>query len=349
MYHYQSHIFALIWDLIDESPEITDQQRRMINLDLAAHAKLMERKFQVVSKNAGKGGLSRHGLYYALNLYTESRFLSKVTAEPRWSRNIDAIQRKMDWWYQYSTWGEQDTLEWINTSIEPVVTYFLLSGYHHFVESGGAKRLVDVLPAIWRGYPNEVSNKYQSISLMHKAAYLLKDGKYIWLARQPSYNFDVFRIGQSWWPGESLAASPPTGESLSVIPVASPIVSAMDSPVPPGKAFQFLSYRDGYTSNDYFLLLDGIDQGGRNPHHVSAITYLRNGSRPLLDGYLNQVYVLLNGISGNHVPRVASLDTVVMFKNNFYLSTTVPDGEFSRWRRDIVRVDGDYTLCRRRN
>jgi hypothetical protein len=342
-HHYTSHIFPLIWDLIEENPRITQKQRNAINSDLREHARLMEAQFNRSVKRSRNKGLSRHGLYYALNLYTSSRYFSRKSPSKRWLDNLSAVQEAMEWWLQHATWGEMDTIEWINTSIEPVFTYFSLAGHREFIDSGIAGQLLKALDTLWQGYPNEISNEYQSISLMHKAAWLLNDEHYAWLARQPDYDFSRFRIGQSWWPAH-IPSNTPTAKSISIVPAATPVLNRLAPAINTDKGYQFLAWRSGYGADDDYLLLDGLNQGGRHPHHVAAITYLRHKDKPLLSGYENQLFVLRNGLSGNPVPRAAILDKAIELGEVIYIRTTVPDGLFATWQRHIMHIPGENTL-----
>ena len=342
-HHYTSHIFPMIWGLIEDSPGITQQQRDAINRDLLAHTRLMEKHFNKLSKNSKTTGLSRHGLYYALNLYTASRHFNKHQPGQQWKKRLDSVSKAMAWWLQQPTWGERDTVEWINTSIEPVFTYYTLAGSKDFIDSGVAEELMAALDTLWQGYPNELSNKYQSISLMNKAAWLLNAPRYAWLAQQPTYDFGQFRIGQSWWPAhipEEISLNKP----FSIIPAAQSVASRIAPAIKGDKSFQFLAWRSGYSPDDDYLLLDGLNQGGRHPHHVAALTYLRHKDNPLLSGYENQLFILRDGLFGNHVPKAASLDKALELGAAAYIRTTVPDGQFATWQRHILQLPGDNTI-----
>ena len=341
--HYTSHIFPLIWDLIEESPGITPQQRKAITHDLLAHTRLMEKRFNRLAEYSKGRSLSRHGLYYALNLYTASRYFSKHEPGQKWVKRLDSVQKVMAWWLQEPTWGKRDTMEWINTTIEPVFTYYTLAGYKDFIDSGMAEKLIAAIHTLWQGYPNEMSNKYQSISLMLKAAWLLDDGRYAWLALQPDYNFNQFRIGQSWWPVRLPEEIYPNS-SFSIIPTNESVKNRYAPAIDTDKSFQFLAWRSGYDPDDDYLLLDGLNQDGRHPHHVAALTALRHSDNPLLSGYENQLFILRDGLIGNHVPKAASLDMAIELGSTAYIRTTVPDGPFSSWQRHILHLPGVNTL-----
>ncbi len=341
-YHYHAHIVDLIWDLIEESPLLTDEVRLRITNELRAHQDFVDAEDDWCPAQ----GASRHGLYDGLCIYTGSRYFAKYYPALRWEKRLDNLRRFFSWWLKHPTWGELDTLVWVNTSTEPVLEYFLMADPQAFVNSGTARTMMSALEILWTGRPVEESNQYQTISLMHKAAYLLNDGRYAYMARNANYDFDVFRLGQSWWPGPGLAGNPPLDRvnAVSVMPLAEPLAARVQAPFEAQHGYQFLSYRTGLGPSDGFLFLDGYNGGGRNPHHVSALKLLRNTGRRLLNGYGNQVAILRDGMAENHVAKAARLDATVALDGPAYIRSVVPDAAYSEWTRDILWVDDAYTL-----
>lgn len=336
-HHYTAHRMALMWDLIEESPLLTDEQRLRLTDDLRWNCEL--------SMNYGIGH-SRHGAYSSLNIYTISRYMNKYYPEPRWTSLLKLVDDNFAWWTQHSTWGERDQMPWINTCIYPVAMYFTLSGPQRWLDSGVARTLMEGLPAIWSGRPYEKSIEAQPLNLMHMAAWLLRDGRYTYMARAANYDLDRFRIDQSWWPTPDIEAVPPSDliGRVSVVPLPQP--EAVDAGVAfdHREGFHYLTYRTGLDADDGFLMLDGFNGGRRNPHHVAALTYLRAGGRDLLSGYGNQVHILRDGLSDNHVAMGARFDGAFCGEAMAYISTTVPDDAFSSRQRAILWVSDDLVL-----
>lgn len=341
-YHYHAHMVELLWDLIEESPLLDDETRLRITNELRDHQDFLDAEDDF----APATGASRHGLYDALSIYTGTRYFAKYYPAPRWQRRLDNMETTFAWWLQQPTWGEGDTLSWVNTSIEPVIEYFVLTGSDALAQSGMARTLMRALEILWTGRSSETSNQCQTISLMHKATHMLGDGRYAWLARHAGYDFERFRIGQPWWPDPDMEVAPPEDlvGRVSVMPLAGPDAERAGAPFEAERGYQFLSFRTGIGPDDGYLFVDGHNGRGRNPYHVSAIHQLRMGGMLLLHGYENQVVILRDGMAENVPPKASRLDATAAAGGLALVSTTVPNANYSAWRRDILWVDERYAL-----
>ncbi len=341
-YHYRAHVMDMIWDLVEESPLLDDETRLRITNELRAHQDFIDAE----DDYSPPRGTSRHGSYDLLCIYTGSRYFAKYYPAPRWQTRLQNVRDAFSWWLQHPTWGELDTLGWVNTSIEPVLEYWHLADPQTYVDSGNARTMMSSQEMLWTGRAHEQSNRCQTLSLMHRASWLLDDGRYAWLVRQAGFDMDRFRIGQSWWPGPQIEVAPPSDliGRISVMPLAQPHADRVGAPFTAAEGYQFLSYRTGLGPDDGYLLLDGFDGGGRNPHHVSSIKYLRFTDRFALDGYENMVTILRDGMSELRVPKAARLDAAVALDGIAWVRSTVPDEAFSSWRRDLLWVDDEFAI-----
>lgn len=341
-YHYHSHMSELCWDLIEESPLLDDETRLRITNELRGHQDFLDAE----DTFAPSQGASRHALYDALSIYTGTRYFAKYYPAERWEKRLANLEKVFSWWLTEPTWGENDTLTWVNTSTEPVLEYFVLTHSDAFAESGMARTMMSALEIIWTGSPYEMSNRFQTISLMHKASHMLEDGRYAWLARQAGYDFDTFRIGQSWWPDPEMAILPPEDRigRVSVMPLAKTEAKAVGAPFDAEQAYEVLGYRTGLGPDDGYLMVDGHNGRGRNAYHVSAIHHLRMQETLLLYGYDNQVVILRDGLAENVPPKASRLDHALGTDSVAYISTTVPNASYSEWRRDILWADERYCI-----
>ncbi len=340
-YHYHAHTMPMLWDLIEQSPLLDHETRLRITNELRA-----QQDYYDPDDTYAPMAASRHGAYHMLTIFTGSRYFAKYYPAERWQTRIDNARRSFSWFVEHNTWGELDTLGWINTSIEPVLEYWHLTDPETYVAGGMARTMMSSQEILWTGRPYETSNRSQTLSLMHRATWMLEDGRYAWLLRQAGFDFDVFRIGQSWWPAPHIEIAPPTDiiGRISVMPLPQPWADRADAPFPAEEGYQFLSYRTGLGPDDGYFLLDGHDGGGRNPHHVSSINYLRLTDRLLCDGYENMVTVLRDGMSEIRVAKAARLDATVAQDGIAWVRSTVPDSAFSSWQRDLLWVDDEYAI-----
>jgi len=332
--HYRSHLVDCVWDLIEESPLFTNKERLFITNKLLEH----QWEYYPSGKYCKLNG-SRHDLWRMLNIYTGSRYFLKYYPDPVWKKRIQNVRRAFDSFINNPTWGERDTLYWVSTSIEPVFDFFMLDGFKKFVQTGAARTMMLGLQALMTGRDIDDYNRYVSINLLHKAGYILNDNRYYWMARNLGFDFDVFRIGQSYWPAESLQFHPPNDlvDKITVAPLARTDWERVMTSVPLSQAFQVLSYRTGLKEKDDYFLLDGFCGLGRNPYHLNTIYNLRmfNG-KELLKGYGNDVDIWLNGMVNSNVPRAAALKKTFCGDGLAFVKTVVPNMTASCWERYLL-------------
>lgn len=335
-YHYRSHMLDCVFDLIEESPLFTDKERIFLT------NKLVERQYEYDPNHTySKLNPSRHESWHMINIYLGSRYFSKYYPNPVWNQRIENVRRAFDTFINNPTWGERDTLEWVSTSIEPVFEFFLIDGYDTFVKTGTAGTMMKALEILMTGDKVDYYNKFVSIGLLHKAAYMLKDSRYIWMVRQLGFDFTVFRIGQSYWPSDIMQVVPPADitENIQIYPLAKTDWMKANEPTPFSESFQLLSYRTGLAKNDDYFLVDGFEGLGRNPYHVNTLLKLRmfNGKN-ILDGYENGLNIWFNGMSSPSVAKAAAIKNHLSSGNMAYVATEVPSISSMKWERHLLHM-----------
>lgn len=332
--HYRSHIVPLVYDLIEESPLFTDQERLYISNRLLEHQLELDPHHTFSESNA-----TRHGLWHMMAIYTGSRYFATYYPDLVWNKRLENVRRAFSTLIGNPTWGERDTLHWVATSIEPIFEFFLMDGYTQFVESGTARTLMKGLEILMTGEPIDFYNQNVSISLLHQAAHMLGDTRYVWMLRQLGFDFDVFRIGQSYWHASEAFVEAPLDliGKAEHYPVARSEWEKAGGKIPMEESFQVLSYRGGLSAADDYFLLDGFYGLGRNPHHLGTLTRLRlfNG-RQVLNGYANDVDVWFNGAAGSDIPLSAALKSVLATKETAFVHIEVPNMPSSLWDRRVV-------------
>lgn len=341
-HHYRSHLVDRVFDLIEESPEFSDSERLAITQKLFMHQMELDPVHTYTANNP-----DRHALWHLLNIYSGSMYFSVYYPDPVWHRRLENVRRSFHSLIHDPTWGERDTLEWVSTSIEPVVDFFLMDGSSEFVASGTAKTLMQGLEALMSGEELDDYNKYLSLGLLIKAAYLLKDPRYIWMAQQLGVDLNIFRIGQSYWSTSSMAAHAPTdlAGKITRVPVAKTDLSTVNAPVAAKDAFQLLSYRSGLSVTDDYWLFDGFEGLGRHPYQLNTLLSLRMfGGKSILSGYANDLSIWRNGMTEPRVARSAVLKQ--QFANNdfAYVRSAVPDMSDAEWDRHFVYVRDSLAL-----
>ena len=352
VYHYRSHRLDLVWDLIEESPLLTDEDRLYITNRLRAHQYRDDTLHSYPDKYAV--GPTRHGAYRLLCIYTGSRYFMRHYPDTgfsgdSWAERVDVARGVFQGYMDGDTsWGESDSLFWVSTSIEFVLEFFMLDNPEAFAATDGPKQLMQALEVLRTGDWKDDYNEFLPISLLHRAAGFTGDSRYLWMRNELGYDLDVFRIGPADWPTLSEPWSEPTdlvgvftrvplAESDWVKTTAS---QPDDAPlVPLDEAFQLVGYRDGVGADDDLILVDGHMGFNRHKYHLNAIYRLRMfGGLNLLSGHLSDLDVMVGGAAAPEVGNVAAIERSWSSDGRAYLRTRVPGMPSSTWWRDILYV-----------
>ncbi|CAB1064760.1 hypothetical protein D1BOALGB6SA_9557 [Olavius sp. associated proteobacterium Delta 1] len=341
-YHYRAHLLDCVYDLIEESPLFTNDERLFIT------NKLLDHQYELDPNNTySRPNADRHGMWHMICIYTGSRYFSYHYPDLVWNKRISNVRQGFASFINNPTWGERDTLEWVATSIEPVFNFFIIDGFDNFVQSGTADIFMQGLTTLMSGEEKDYYNRFLPLNLLFKATNLLKDSRYLWMAKQLRADYNTFRIGQSYWPPLELEARPPKDlvGRVTVAPLARTDHETAKTLVSAQEAFQLLSYRSGLGRRDDFLLLDGFEGLGRHPYQLNTIVRLRMfGGKNILTGYANDLDITRNGMSDSHVARSAALKQKKATKDFAYIHTEVPDMPASIWQRQIVYLKGRWTV-----
>ncbi len=347
-YHYNAHHMMLLWDLVEESPFFTDEQRLRVTQAFAEQLRHWQAEWAYAGRHYGDPDAligTRHDQWAAVSLYALSRYFQKYYPNPVWERNQQAVQDYFGSFARtFHVAGELDHLWWYTTSYEPLVAYMVLSGDRRGVDNGNLETLMRGYDLLVQGRRDGPYVRQFSLTMAHRCAYLTGDGRYLYYRDLTSLDTNVFRIGQSFWP--TIAPRPP--EELAYQALARPLspdeARSRLPAVPYEQAFQFAGYRTGITDQDDYLLLDGFYGGSRNPYHCLALTELRHGPTTVLAGYLSQAVVRQSGLVEPTVPVGSALTRCAALGKIAHFEARVPDLAYGAWERRIVHVAGGWTL-----
>jgi len=346
-YHYNAHLAILFWDLIEESPVFTDEERLKIT---NAFARQLNHR-----KNEGVYGLtrppsavsSRHGQWSAISLYCLGRYFNKHYPHPVWAQCERAGQLAFQSLH-HQAWvsGESDNLFWYNTGIAPIFTYMVLTGDRKPLDNGVIGDLLRGQEILISGRVPDWALNSASLGLFHKAAYVTSDGRWITYRERSGIDTSVFRLGQSFWPDATLTPQLPDDlvSKWSIHRLPKPAWGARGSGLTFDQSFYFGSYRSAADASGDYILLDGFNGASRNPYHTFDILELRLDGQTILQGYRNQVLTSADGM----VEPAVAMDAALLYADVVGPTATavgeVPRAAFCNWRRTLCQRTGRYTL-----
>ena len=359
-YHYTAHMLVLYWDLIEESPVFTDEQRLRITSAFAkqfTHDPYGQSRTAMIVRNLDMGreaydtppsGVgTRHHQWAAIALYCLGRYFQKDYPHPLWKHCMWAAEWQFSPLRQHAwVMGEADNLYWYSTGIAPIFTYMLISGDRAAVRNGVVEKLLRGQEMLISGREPDWALRYASIGYLHKAAYLTGDGRYLEYARRTGVSLNKFRLGQSFWPESGVVPVQPTDlvHQWSVFEVPEPMWKRRASGLPLSDSFQFGSFRSATDATGDFILIDGLNGASRNPYHSFAVLELRMDGETVLQGYENQVLTGADGLVEPRSPMDAALRYRDVVGRTAVAVAEVPEASFCSWRRALIQRVSRYAL-----
>jgi hypothetical protein len=348
-YHYNQHMTLLYWDLIEESPFFTDEQRLRITNALARQLEHPDYARQGIFGLGGPASRvsSRHGQWAAIGLYCLGRYFSKYYPDPVWEHCEQAAVFSFASLHEHACVdGESDNLYWYSTGVAPVLTYLCLTGDRVPVQKGVIADLLRGQEILLNGVKGDAQIRYAALSFLNEAAYLTGDGRWLGYRQRTDQSTDGFRLGQSYWPAEDLKPVEPAdlcGQwSIQRLPI--PLWSDRASGIPFDQSFLFGSFRTETGPGGDFVLLDGFNGASRNPYHTFAVLDLRLAGTRLLQGYLNQVLTKADGMVEPAVAMDAGLRYAERLGQTATAAGEVPRAAFCSWQRTLAQRLGRYAL-----
>lgn len=334
-----AHRMALYWDLIEESPDFTDDDRLRVTQALAK---------QVAPEVIGATILAPYFVgtareqWSSLARFSLGRYLAKDYADPRWALLRDQGAKDFNA-LQTQAWvvGGGEDLAQYGAGIAPVLSYLLLTGDRVPVEKGALAALLRPEEILASGRDGDRLLVQSPITFFHQAAQLTGDGRWLEYARRTGADRSNFRIGQSWWP--AIAAVPPAGlvEAWQVYGMARPQWQERNTGLPQEESFHAMSYRSAPDATGDFILLDGLHAELRQP---LGILELRQGGQTILEGRHNALKTRIEGLAEAAVPADAALKHQRVVGEMATAILESPNDPAAVWRRSIVNRRGHYTL-----
>ncbi|MGD9497856.1 MAG: FG-GAP repeat domain-containing protein [Armatimonadota bacterium] len=343
-YHYGAHMMILFWDLIEESPIFTDEQRLAVTNALSRQ--LTHRAVEGVYGRATPpdfvGG--RHGDWSATSLWVLARYFQRDYPDPIWQTALRSAEIYFSA-IENSAWfaGMNDHLFWYTSYYDPMLDYMIMSGYR-----GGMDNLRQALKTqdiLFTGTEDDWGLATSSLNFLHRAAWLTGDGRFLFYRQRTGLDTDVFRLGQSWWP-DDIAPREPVEllGTWTIQAMPEPMWAARNSGIPLQQQFLWGAWRNTLDDSGDMVMIKGHNGAGRLPYHTFSIMEQRLADRTLLKGYRTQVVTSADGMVEPVVAMDAGLVDHGTLGATLYAVGEVPRMAFANWRRTFVQRAGRYAL-----
>jgi len=351
-YHYNAHMMILYWDLIEDSPVFTDEER--LQVANAFSRQLNHRKDEGVYGLTGPAPYisSRHGQWSAISRYCLGRYFAKSYPGPIWDQCVRGGVNAFGSLHEHA-WvtGESDNLFWYPTGMAPIFTYLVLTGDRVPMRNGVIAGILRGQEILSSGRTPDWALRYAALDYLNKAAYLTGDGRWVAYRKRTGLDTSIFRLGQSFWPEDSLKPALPedlVGKwSLHHLPL--PEVGGRGTGFLPSESVYFGSFRSAADASGDYALIDAYNGASRNPYHTFALLELRIAGHTLITddrggAFRNQVLVRADGMVEPQVAMDAAIRQSDVIGSTASIVADVPKAAFCNWRRVLAQRVGQFML-----
>ena len=335
VYHYRGQFMTLYWDMVDENPLFSDEERQKVNQKLYEQLvfRLTRNDYTNPYRNYNTRKLvrpDRHYCWEVLTAYTAARFLDKDHSCFDTKEGLRLGQNAMEPLYEKPLIGNI-ALFWVVTSTELQYYYAALQG-HRLIGNPVLKENAKCLTMISNlGKGSDDRNGIYGSSWLYLigAFYAQDEGMFTLLknkalpgnfAATAVHDHNVFRVGQSYWPSAQYpndSIKDNAGKWLRY--------STAKPSEPSQSELLFTVFRNrGDASGDYLMIDPHYSKGRRDHQHNFAMLYAHLNGGPLLAGYENALVPYANGLNISKYPFDAEQ------------VTSGTEGPFS-WIRGVVR------------
>ena len=369
-YHYGGLMLILFWDLIEESPVFSDEERlRVTNAFSRQLAHFQERGWRKeVYDRYGQGSEAfaeppeylgnRHATWSYVQLYALSRYFQKDYPHPLWQHCIDGAKWAFSSLHQHC-WTNKlfgSMKEWYSSWVAPILTYILLTGDRGALDSGALDQLLLGQEILISGQQADLARRAKghwytdpalasaSIDYLHKAVYLTGDGRFLEYLRRTEPDTDVFRLGQSFWPEPSIQPLQPvdlTGK-WTMMPMPEQMWRARANGFELSESFQAGSFRNStepfgdYISFNTFMELDR--------YHAFEIYTLQINGQKILERGNNFAIVRMGGVLPPKISQDSAIRRAYVLGKIAFLQAQTAQAGYGDWQRTILLVDRSYAL-----
>ena len=357
VYHYRGVMVPLYWDLVEENPVWSEEDRRRVveGLYLRLVDSLTKKDYSNIYRNYNKRGyhrLDRHMTWEAVGAYAIARYLNKHYPSCDSKETMRLVHNALDGALEKVMYGTV-TRYWLQTSIEPFFFYAVLEGGLRNIGNPVLRKYAEgwlVLPDCSgkRGgkmiYDRMMT--FSSLFMMHMYGYLVQDDAFTDLAKQMPTAPKNFYLGQSFYPVKSYGRNffrDRAGEWSLMRP--DPLAVRPSPFFPPEEVISAMSYRETNDDTGNFLLLDtSYGLGLREIQRSLSIFNLRIGGVPLLRGHGNTIRFYADGC-GRGAPCYYAHVTSFGVKGPFvYADAEMKGVDGFDWRRTVIMRKDGYLL-----
>lgn len=348
-YHYMGHQMILLWDLIEEHPVFSDQDRLKVTQALARQLDHEGIGKMIYGRSGGAVIPSRHGQWAAISLYVLARYFDRDYPHATWKRSLKSATGTMAYLQRPDGWieGERGIVGWfLSGSVNPGANYLALAGERNFNPEGAWANALRFFETQWNGTGSSEILGTASRQTFYLAAEQTGDGKYLYYADLLPAAKPGFKIGQSFVPGGKIAKRPPAelAGKWTAAPMSPAEHKFFKIANPIENCFLGIGYRDKLGAGGDWISVNCFNEEYRTPYKLLSISGLRIDGRNILVGLGNYLQPYLAGGTEPHIPTMGEIDDFGVTGQSVWFAGGVPDHAYCDWKRKLLLRKGQFAL-----
>ncbi len=370
MAHFNVWWMAVIWDLIEESPVFSDEDRLRITRYLLWIMDSEEGAYNRFFRQGVGHRMVRqnHQTLVGLSSWFAGRYFSTHYGMPEaeeWqAASADLFKGQAE---SFKPTEDANAYQW--TTLDHLLTYTLASGDRTYIENGNCRRSLDqavlycnnrgAMPAFGDSGGSQVP---PPASFLVKAGHVLRDGRAEFLIRMRSDRVSLVHGFEKYFCDGLEPEAPSEMAGVRVLEVAQGFYDFASDPkarksevkplnLPREEAFDTVCFREGFDREDQYLMLHGISYGNHGHDDGNTIVEFSANDRVfLVDASYTEgptlkhhtgVTAVRNGAPWE-VPALCGLEGLADL-DRVGMSRTSMEGEWgARWVRNMVWLKGRY-------
>lgn len=327
-YHYRWVMTPAMWDLVEESPHLSEADRIRVTAKLYEMLKYrISKQYWFSIANRAKTPWNylpdRHLSWEAVTVWATANYIA---------RHYDCYEGKQGLFLAGNMLIPVDHFAslktgscfWYNTYIQPFFVYAAMAKGRNAIGLPALRHLADGLAAFADLRRGDWSQQFSSISFLRLAGHLVQDQGVYHLASLQDVQDVPFRVGFSFLTGNKYPRNFFEETSGKFFTYAADVRGAhwfADAPFPKKEIVEWLTWREKpEDTGDFLVLCPYPGNASREAFHNYALRTARIGDDLLLSGFRTQLDLFANGTTPGKEARygritgkdIVSKDTVVI-------------------------------------
>ncbi|MFP3904056.1 MAG: FG-GAP repeat domain-containing protein [Armatimonadota bacterium] len=364
---FTSDMLGAMWDLIEEAPIFTDEERlECTNLLLTALYILPHHVSGYGALENNDTLLWNHTTFPLVGIYWLARYFDRHYGNVDGRMNLMFAKVRAAFEGQIDSWKPQeDSMGYYSYVPRHTIEYTFAENDYRYFENGSVRTHADYTMFIADntgdpgGFGDNPYRHMPYVRNIHWALWYYKDGKYLWWFNK------VLPNGYNNPYDQSITPEPaPEITGTRMFPLHRKVYdytkdkSYYRGPLSPPnipfeKSFDKIAFRENLDPDGEYMLLDGYSRGKHLQYDGNAITkFYADGHDWLIDGdYLvrnttdhNMVSVIKDGRCEELIPTCTAVDSLADLPSAGIVKTRVHEYNGATWRRTIVWLKGEFVV-----